>query len=34
MTSIVEGNRHPIWNQQFLITNPQNIIEKGILIKK
>lgn len=29
MTSIAEGNRHPIWNQQFLIANPPNITEKG-----
>lgn len=25
LTKLVEGNRHPIWNQQFLIPNPQAI---------
>ena len=29
MTNIVDSNRHPIWNQQFLIPNPQNIVTNG-----
>lgn len=32
MTNIVESNRHPIWNQQFLIPNPQNIVTNGLII--
>lgn len=33
MTSIIESNRHPIWNQQFLIPNPQNIVTNGIFCR-